>query len=499
LEIDGNDRLGNATNTVEFYGAATLRTSANFTIARSFYAFGSNKISAASGTTLTFNTPFTLAGGYGLTFDGGGTIEFNQSAADSNGPLNAVTNGTTVRLKHATALGSIGAGAGGTVELAGINSTTYVALDNGGILRTAGNSSINFVDIYGGMYGDPNVYIDSGTNAANTLTIGSGENTFAQYTYNGPYPTIHAIGSGTLIFPYATTNNRPISIDSGTVRMMNAASLGYISTVTLNGGKLEVAAGVAAPTRNIAVSATGGGLVAGGNASLGDIDGVGTVIKSGAGTLTVSHVRSGGLDVSTGAVSIAQGIGDAGTSRLGTLALAGKLDVTDNGLIVTGQTAAEVEAMVAAGRAGGSWSGIGIITSMSAAASGLTTIGVARAIDIGAGTFGGVSVGGNDVLVRYTYIGDANLSGKVDGDDFGKIDAGFSAHASGFVNGDFNYSGTVDADDYWLIDRIYSRNLPSLGAAPPLSGGASAVPEPSTVLIASAATVRFTRRRRRPR
>ena len=35
-------------------------------------------------------------------------------------------------------------------------------------------------------------------------------------------------------------------------------------------------------------------------------------------------------------------------------------------------------------------------------------------------------VGPNDVIVKYTYSGDANLDGLVDGDDFNKFLAGFN-------------------------------------------------------------------------
>jgi hypothetical protein len=133
---------------------------------------------------------------------------------------------------------------------------------------------------------------------------------------------------------------------------------------------------------------------------------------------------------------------------------------------------------------------------------------VAQASDAGYGgtkTFGGQSVSGSDTLVMYTYAGDANLSGKIDGDDYFKIDAGYLASATGYLNGDFDYNGKINADDYFLIDRNYSQQgaafLP--GALPPggLSGGVTAVPEPGsaafilTVLGPSLASM--SRRRRR--
>ena len=61
-------------------------------------------------------------------------------------------------------------------------------------------------------------------------------------------------------------------------------------------------------------------------------------------------------------------------------------------------------------------------------------------------------------MVMYTYAGDANLTGKITGDDYFQIDQGFASHGSltGYFNGDFNYDGKINADDYFLIDRNYS-------------------------------------------
>ena len=96
---------------------------------------------------------------------------------------------------------------------------------------------------------------------------------------------------------------------------------------------------------------------------------------------------------------------------------------------------------------------------------GLTTLGVAKAEDKGhgdTGTFGGQSVSATDVLVMYTYCGDANLDGLINGDDYFRIDNGFLAHLSGFSNGDFNYDGVINADDYFRIDRNLAQSRHSV-------------------------------------
>jgi hypothetical protein len=169
------------------------------------------------------------------------------------------------------------------------------------------------------------------------------------------------------------------------------------------------------------------------------------------------------------------------------LGVAGRLDLTDNDLILdytgasplgAGSTYTGVTKLIRDGRNGGSWDGNGVITSMTAAKtpSFLTTLGVAEAKDIvglSGGTWSGQSVDASAVLIKYSYAGDADLSGTIDGDDFFAIDAGYSADAMGFGNGDFNYSGGVDADDYFLID--YNYNKTGIVMSPP--AGAAAMPK----------------------
>ena len=75
------------------------------------------------------------------------------------------------------------------------------------------------------------------------------------------------------------------------------------------------------------------------------------------------------------------------------------------------------------------------------------------------------TVTNTDVLVKYTYYGDADLSGTVTSADYILIDNGFNNHSTGWHNGDFNYDGVVNGDDYTLIDNAYNtQNLGSFAA-----------------------------------
>ena len=190
------------------------------------------------------------------------------------------------------------------------------------------------------------------------------------------------------------------------------------------------------------------------------------------------------------------------TIKAGTIAApTGKIDLTNNKGVVTTTSLSAVSALVGAGRNGGTWDGNGIMTSRPDADTLLTGIGVAPntvealgAIRTSHGDQNALT--GGETLLMYTYVGDQNLDGDIDGDDYAAIDAGFSVNATTYHEGDFNFSGNVDADDYWLIDRNYGRQSTPLAPAPPLDG-VTAVPEPGTLSIVALVATGLLRRRRR--
>jgi len=79
----------------------------------------------------------------------------------------------------------------------------------------------------------------------------------------------------------------------------------------------------------------------------------------------------------------------------------------------------------------------------------------------------------NDVLVRYTLFGDADLSGSLTSNDYFQIDTGFVANRTGWINGDFDYDGTITTNDYFLIDNAFlaqSQAAAGTGASAPAVG-----------------------------
>jgi hypothetical protein len=159
------------------------------------------------------------------------------------------------------------------------------------------------------------------------------------------------------------------------------------------------------------------------------------------------------------------------------LTIAGRLDLKDNDLIVdyasvspvgtwTGSAYGGVTGLIASGRNGGSWTGNGIVTS--SASGNLTTLAAAEASQVLAindtqtGVFSGETVDATSVLVKYTYGGDANLDGKLNVDDYTKIDFNVPLASRNFFNGDFNYDGKINVDDYTIIDFNVAVQGPAL-------------------------------------
>jgi hypothetical protein len=194
---------------------------------------------------------------------------------------------------------------------------------------------------------------------------------------------------------------------------------------------------------------------------------------------TSNQIHLGGLNLSNGASVIVTSLGSSRTAtnhRVLVIGLAGtatpplfsidptsSLDLSDNDLLVHDGNLASIDGLLTTGfnSAGGYWNGPGIQSS-AAARQLLTALGVGQPSS--SGTIDGESVNTSDVEVRYTYYGDANLDGHVDGSDYSKIDYGFTHHLAGWANGDFNYDGVVDGSDYTLIDNAFNTQSASLDA-----------------------------------
>jgi hypothetical protein len=344
---------------------------------------------------------------------------------------------------------------------------------------------------------------------------------------------IYFVGAGTIgatAGPNGTDTTRTLSnnivVNSASVTLNNAVPLTLTGSLELNGKITSIID--YGPATTIA----------------GNIDSGGVTIKAGAVVLSGTNTFPGGvivasntsypatvtfaspsalpaytsLNVSAGATAIAAHNGGPNNNLLtSTLTNSGLVDLTNNDLVVRSGSLSTIWGQLQGGYNGGGWNGTtGIISSTAASdTTHLTTLGV-MINDSGAntGTASGTAlkstVDGSptrdgDILVKYTYYGDANLSGSVDSADYTLIDAGYLSNGSlsGWYNGDFNYDGVINGSDYTLIDNAFNTQGAAVSAevASPtaqIAGGASSVPEPTTIsLLGIGAAGLLGKRRRR--
>jgi hypothetical protein len=104
----------------------------------------------------------------------------------------------------------------------------------------------------------------------------------------------------------------------------------------------------------------------------------------------------------------------------------------------------------------------------------------------------------------YTYGGDATLDGKINIDDYTRMDGGISTGVAGWYNGDFNYDGKINIDDYTIIDANIGNQSGQFFTSGGIGGagsgnlaGVSAVPEPAGAGIFILSATLLARRRLR--
>jgi hypothetical protein len=240
-----------------------------------------------------------------------------------------------------------------------------------------------------------------------------------------------------------------------------------------------------------------------------------TVNVSGGSVTFFSSQHLASLTVASGATAKITDGSSGGRSVVFTpaLSIAGTLDLTADDLDYQGggiAGLATLTKLVKQGYNGGAWNGSGITSSSAAAdSSHLTAVGIILNTASGPTplytSFDGAAVAVNDVLVKETYYGDANLDGKVDGSDYSRIDNGYLSESTaspltGWYNGDFNYDGVIDGSDYALIDNAFNQQGAQLSAevATPagLVASGTTVPEPAAVGIVIMGGAALLRRRR---
>jgi autotransporter-associated beta strand protein len=476
LGISQPQSLGNNTTPISMSGGSTLRTDADMTLTRDIALGGGatrNPDVLVPSTTTTGDIALTPAGvvntnGKVVTLSGviSGSIT---SGANASGF--AKTGAGTLTLTGANTYAGPTTVTGGTLafsaaaNLGNGSTTNNLALSNGSTLRTDAALTLARTIALGTGGGG----INTNGNAATASGVISGANPFTKS------------GAGTLTLTAANTYTGATTVAGGTLKLGAANGIADASVVAVSAGatfdvngQTETIGGLGAGSGTVALN--GGTLTlnaaaaSSGNAA---VTGPGTLVKQGAAKATVGSLQGPAVTASAGTLALAA---TKTTNAVAGLTLTGtsSFDLANNTLVVNAAGAEPaLFTKVAAAFHGGAWDQPGLTTSLAGAPSNYTTaIGYASTASA--------------TTLKYTWIGDADLNGIVNGADV----ALFTLDGTDWNHGDFNYDHVVNADDYTLLLRGLAIGDSDIAL----------VPEPSAVAgaLIAAATLLTRRSRRRP-
>jgi autotransporter-associated beta strand protein len=287
-----------------------------------------------------------------------------------------------------------------------------------------------------------------------------------------------------------------------------------------------------APT-SIVVNNTAGNYAISGS---GTIAGAGSLTKSGTGTLTLStaNTYTGGTNVTAGRLVIEPTSSTTSALPAGALAISGNgivqladnvtagtalgtsnvtltslslsgngtLDIGNNRIIIDySSPATDPIASIAAWVKNGYYGlpGPAIMSSDIAADNAVSGysygIGYADGAD---GVVAGLPSG--EIEIMFTLLGDANLDGTVNAEDFTAFSHNLGQSGMMWDDGDFNYDGTVNAADYTPFSHDLGQSAvlaAQAGALELANGEVSNVPEPASAAMTTMAGLAILSRRRR--
>jgi chitinase len=191
-----------------------------------------------------------------------------------------------------------------------------------------------------------------------------------------------------------------------------------------------------------------------GNWNFDAVPGSTTAVVINGGTPTVSAPFSvASIVLNGGLLTLAAGGGDFSTSSL-TVNPGATLNLSSNTLLISYGANADpissIAAKIVTGYADGAWNGQGIMSSAPVIVDGLSYgIGYADSADAG----NPANLPSGTIKVMYTLLGDANLDGTVNTEDFTLFSEHLGQSGMMWDDGDFNYDGTVNTEDFTLLSQ----------------------------------------------
>jgi hypothetical protein len=499
-------------------GSYTLSGTGTLNVTGSEYATYSG-----TGTFVQSGGVNTIGSLLGIGFNGDGNGAFTLSAGTLSVGANEIVayNGIGSFNQsggvNATAELDVGynAGSTGSFTLSGgtLTNTGYQYagfFGTGSITQTGGSNTVSFDLDVGGRDGASGSYSLGGTGS---LTVMGSE--YVTYSGTGTFLQTGGVNnvSSNLGIGFNNDANGAFSLSAGTL------TVGGTEYVGNNGiGSFNQSGGSNASAGEVDIAAGGGS--------------IGTYLLSG-GTLTAPNVYVGGSSSGSG------GAGVLTVSSAGQLSVGGNLTVYNNGrvninggsssvggLSLSGNGVLNMNASLAIyfgspgndpittivtylqnGYSGGTWTGTSGIISTNAAASTSPLLSVGYA---DGNTDSGTPATANQLVVKFTLAGDANLDGTVNFNDLDVVGRRLSTSGNDWANGNFNYdpNGAVNFNDLDIIGQNLNKTIngsgESLGGTILPLGQAVGVantivtPEPGCLALATiAATSLLARRRRR--
>lgn len=432
---------------------------------------------------------------------------------------------------------SVGVSNGATVSFAGAQSFATLTSTAGTKVTEAASMNLNGAStiagvlslvLGGSLIGGSDLVVSSGGSLiwSGGSMGGTGKTTLASgatgsLTSSGPSLArelavggIFTLGTGTLnvegaagVLKVVSTGTLQINGTSGIGFSSSAGSIlnqgiiaktGATSSVTVpitNTGTVNVVSGTlsieSSYLQTAGTTALSGGLIAivgalpiAGGAFVGNSDGQGlSLTLSAAGRAIFNTGQHLGTVTLTGS-SVATSANGAHLLSFDALSIGSNatMDLLTSDLILHNGDLATIRSYIANWWNNGLRTGTGLATSAllnlvpNAA---FTTLGVvSNALTPGVpyySSFDTVPVVSTDLLIKYTYYGDTDLSGGLDGSDAGHIIQGLSTGLTGWNNGDVDYSGDVTAVDYALFNSALVAGVPQLAVPSGRSSGGGAL------------------------
>ncbi len=226
------------------------------------------------------------------------------------------------------------------------------------------------------------------------------------------------------------TANITIQGPGSSVLTINGTGAGLGSALTIN-------AGVIAEIENLALTlaaiTNNGTLMVAGTTVVGQINGTGALVV--------------GSETVPATLQFASGSG-ASTQTSLTVSPGSTLDINNNRFIIDYGSGTDPIASIAAdiisGYHNGRWTGTGITST--AAQSNYGSYGIGYADSADPNNPAGLASG--TIEIMYTLLGDANLDGTVNAEDFTLFSSHLGQSGMMWDDGDFNYDGTVNSEDF---------------------------------------------------